>query len=185
MFLQGFSRCQKRNASKEQRISVLVICHPWACRGVKVENWGSMTPLPNSEEAGLLLTQFPALVPASLSRESSSAGSDSAMLLGAASTGAQVHRANCLHTVVSTLQCLVGSAFCRPTSDVQLLTPLCTTTKVFEVICLLIYLHHTLLVSLQYSQVSSPHCIPTANTLRVTGCHCCWHDMWYYSQDSG
>lgn len=185
MFLQGFSRCQKRNTPKEQRISALLICDPWAA---EVWGWRSealLTSRPNSEGVGLFLTQLPALLPASLSGESSSAGSDSAMLLGAASTGAQVHCANWLHTVVSTLQCLMDSAFFRPTSNVQLPMPHCTTTKVFEVICLLIYLHHTLLVSLQYAQVSSPHCIHSANTLHVTGCHCCWHDMWYYGQDSG
>lgn len=185
MFLQGYSRCPNWNTPKEQRISVLVICRPWAA---EVLGWGTvavLTPLANSEEARLFLTQFPAVLPASLSGESSSVGSDSAMLLGAASTGAQVHRANWLHTVVSELWCLVGSAFFRPTSDVQLPMPLCTTTKVFEVICLLIYLHHTLLVSLQYAQVCSPHCIHSANTLHVTGCHCHWQDMWYYNQDSG
>lgn len=126
---------------------MLVICHPWAAEGLGWRTEAILTSSHILQKLSYFLPNSQHPVPASLSGEGSSVGSGSAVLLGAVSTGTQAHRANWLHTVVSTLQCPVGSAFFRLTSHVQLPMPLCTTTKVLEVVCLLIYLHHGLFMS--------------------------------------
>lgn len=87
---------------------------PLSCRGLRVENWGSTDTITKFWRSWIVSYPVPSTTACQPLWGEQLSGSDSAMLLGAESTSTQVHPVNWLHTVVSTLQCLVGSAFFRP-----------------------------------------------------------------------
>lgn len=184
MCLQGFSRCQNRNAPEEQRFIAEVDLSVGnllssSCRGVKRENRVSTDTVSKPRKAGLFLTQLPASVSLSLSVESSSVGSHSAMFLGAASVRAQIHHMNWLPTVVSTLQCLACRACFSPASNMsmqqlKLCSPSALQWRYMKAFVTWFVSRHTSCQPPAHSgeKLSKLHSL----CKHVIGCHCCWHD---------